>query len=35
MDVDLDAHLEEEQRHSDVCEQLDLVAIGHISRREW
>jgi hypothetical protein len=33
-DVDLDAHLEQEQHDADVGEELELLVVGHVARRE-
>ena len=33
--VDLDAHLEQEEYDAEIGQQLDLVPIGHVAGREW
>ena len=33
-EVDFDADLEQQEHHSDVGEQLQLVALGDVARRE-
>ena len=34
-EVHLDPDLEQEQDHADVGQQLELLVVGHVARREW